>query len=254
VLFITIDMRQAPFFGWIKDLSAPDPTSLFNLFGLLPYQVPEMLHVGAWPLVMGLTMWVQMQLNPQQPDPVQQKIFNWMPVVFTFMLASFPSGLVIYWAWNNVLSLLQQYTIMRRNNAEVHLWKNLGVEKWKAGFEAAKALDVTKLKGQLASASSRLPQSLAKALQRGGGKRAKGGEGGASGVARAVNEARREIMTREQALRTLGLEPDATEKEIDAALAEQELRRRESGLNGSDHAIAARIDAARDILRGKESS
>jgi YidC/Oxa1 family membrane protein insertase len=258
VLFITIDMRQAPFFGWIKDLSAPDPTSVFNLFGLLPYHVPEMLHVGAWPLVMGLTMWVQMQLNPQQPDPVQQKIFNWMPVVFTFMLASFPSGLVIYWAWNNVLSLLQQYTIMRRNNAEVHLWKNLGVEKWKAGLEAAKGLDLTKLKRQLASASSRLPQSVAKALQRGGGKHAKGGQGreqgSTSGMARTINEARRETMTREQALRTLGLEPDATEKEIDAALAEQELRRRERGLNGSDHAIAARIDAARDILRGKENS
>ena len=109
VLFVTIDMRQAPFFGWIKDLSAPDPTSLFNLFGLLPFAVPEFLHVGVWPLIMGMTMWVQMQLNPQQPDPMQQKIFNWMPVMFTFLLASFPAGLVIYWAWNNVLSLLQQY-------------------------------------------------------------------------------------------------------------------------------------------------
>ena len=88
---------------------------------------------------MGVTMWVQMQLNPQQPDPVQQKIFNWMPVIFTFMLASFPSGLVIYWAWNNVLSLLQQYTIMRKNNTEIHLWKNLGVDKWKGGCAAAKA-------------------------------------------------------------------------------------------------------------------
>src|SRR5581483_1676434 len=83
VLFVTIDMRQAPFFGRIKDLSAPDPTSLLNLFGLLPYQVPDMLHVGMWPLIMGCTMWIQMQLNPQQPDPVQQKIFNWMPVIFT---------------------------------------------------------------------------------------------------------------------------------------------------------------------------
>ena len=114
VLFVTIDMRHAPFFGWIHDLSAPDPTSLFNLFGLLPFATPELLHVGVWPLIMGVTMWVQMQLNPQQPDPVQQKIFNWMPVIFTFMLASFPSGLVIYWAWNNVLSLIQQYTIMRQ--------------------------------------------------------------------------------------------------------------------------------------------
>ncbi len=133
VLFVTIDMRHAPFYGWIKDLSAPDPTSLFNLFGLLPFAVPEFLHVGAWPILMGITMWVQMQLNPQQPDPIQQKIFNWMPVMFTFMLASFPSGLVIYWAWNNILSLLQQYAIMRKNGTEVHLWKNLGVEKWMKG-------------------------------------------------------------------------------------------------------------------------
>ena len=126
VLFITIDMRHAPFFGWIKDLSAPDPTSLFNLFGLLPYAVPEFLHIGVWPIIMGITMWVQMQLNPQQPDPLQQKIFNWMPVMFTFLLASFPVGLVIYWAWNNVLSLLQQYTIMRKNGAEIHLVEEHG--------------------------------------------------------------------------------------------------------------------------------
>ncbi len=137
VLFVTIDMRHAPFYGWIKDLSAPDPTSLFNLFGLLPYDVPQFLHVGVWPIIMGITMWVQMQLNPQQPDPIQQKIFNWMPVLFTFLLASFPAGLVIYWAWNNVLSLLQQYAIMRKNNTEVHLWKNLGVEKFLAARRSA---------------------------------------------------------------------------------------------------------------------
>ncbi|MBN9262790.1 MAG: YidC/Oxa1 family membrane protein insertase, partial [Hyphomicrobium sp.] len=95
------------------------------------------LHVGAWPIIMGMTMWVQMQLNPQQPDPIQQRIFNWMPVLFTFLLASFPAGLVIYWAWNNVLSLLQQYAIMRKNNTEVHLWKNLSVEKWLAARRAA---------------------------------------------------------------------------------------------------------------------
>jgi YidC/Oxa1 family membrane protein insertase len=129
VLFVTIDMRHAPFFGWIKDLSAPDPTSLFNLFGLLPYSVPEYLLIGVWPLIMGVTMWLQMQLNPQQPDPIQQKIFNWMPVMFTFMLGSFPAGLVIYWAWSNVLSLVQQYYINKKNGAEIHLWKNLGIEK-----------------------------------------------------------------------------------------------------------------------------
>src|SRR6185295_6175210 len=167
VLFVTIDMRHAPFFGWIHDLSAPDPTSLFNLFGLLPFAVPEFLHVGVWPLIMGCTMWVQMQLNPQQPDPMQQKIFNWMPVIFTFMLASFPSGLVIYWAWNNVLSLLQQYTIMRRNDTEVHLWKNLGADKWKARLATAKGVDVGKLKARIGTASAGLPQTLGKVLKRG---------------------------------------------------------------------------------------
>ncbi|MDX2201120.1 MAG: membrane protein insertase YidC [Hyphomicrobiaceae bacterium] len=156
VLFITIDMRHAPFFGWIKDLSAPDPTSLFNLFGLLPYTVPDFLHIGAWPIIMGMTMWVQMQLNPQQPDPVQQKIFNWMPVMFTFMLASFPSGLVIYWAWNNVLSLLQQYTIMRKNNTEVHLWKNIGIDQWKARYQAVRNIDPGKVRQGLADAASRI--------------------------------------------------------------------------------------------------
>jgi len=125
VLFITIDMRHAPFFGWIQDLSAPDPTSLFNLFGLLPYAVPDFLHIGVWPLIMGITMWLQMQLNPQQPDPVQQQIFSWMPVVFTFLLASFPAGLVIYWAWSNTLSLAQQYFIMKRQGVEVHLAGNV---------------------------------------------------------------------------------------------------------------------------------
>ena len=199
-------------------------------------------------------MWVQMQLNPQQPDPVQQKIFNWMPVIFTFMLASFPSGLVIYWAWNNVLSLLQQYAIMRRNNTEVHLWKNLGADKWKARLAAAKGLDIGTLKGHFATASSKLPSSVGRALGRGEGKGAKDGKGGTTGAARAANEARRTPMTREQALHTLGLEPDATEKEIDAALAAEELKRRQGGLNGSDHAIAARIDAAREILRGKEGA
>ncbi|MEL6298434.1 MAG: membrane protein insertase YidC [Pseudomonadota bacterium] len=126
VLFISIDMRHAPFFGWIQDLSAPDPTSLFNLFGLLPYTMPDWFPaVGIWPLIMGITMWLQMQLNPQQPDPMQQAIFNWMPVVFTFLLASFPAGLVIYWAWNNILSLGQQYFIMKRQGVDVHLLDNI---------------------------------------------------------------------------------------------------------------------------------
>ncbi|MCL4160736.1 UNVERIFIED_CONTAM: hypothetical protein GTU68_050934 [Idotea baltica] len=107
VLFVTIEMRHAPFFGWIQDLSAPDPTTLFNL-------------------IMGITMFIQMKMNPAPPDPTQQMIFTWMPVVFTFMLASFPAGLVIYWAWNNTLSVTQQYVIMRRQGVKVELWDNLG--------------------------------------------------------------------------------------------------------------------------------
>jgi YidC/Oxa1 family membrane protein insertase len=140
VLFVTIDMRHAPFFGWIKDLSAPDPTSIFNLFGLLPLAVPEFLQIGVWPIIMGLTMWLQMQLNPQQPDPIQQQVFNWMPVIFTFMLATFPAGLVIYWAWNNVLSIIQQAWIMKKNGVENPIWNNLGLGKWvkKSGSDVAK--------------------------------------------------------------------------------------------------------------------
>lgn len=125
VLYVTIDMRHAPFFGWIQDLSAPDPTSIFNLFGLLPFGVPEFLHIGVWPLLMGITMWVQMQLNPPQPDPIQQQIFSWMPVMFTFLLATFPAGLVIYWTWSNVLSIAQQWVINKRNGAEIHLMQNV---------------------------------------------------------------------------------------------------------------------------------
>ena len=114
VLFVNIEMRHAPFYGWIKDLSAADPTSLFNLFGLIPWAPPEFMMVGAWPLVMGVTMWLQQKLNPQPTDPMQAKIFLFLPVMFTFLLAQFPAGLVIYWTWNNVLSMLQQWVIMRR--------------------------------------------------------------------------------------------------------------------------------------------
>jgi YidC/Oxa1 family membrane protein insertase len=136
VLFITIEMRQAPFFGWIRDLSAPDPTSLFTGFGLLPLlgihfdpsQVPVVGHylmLGVWPIIMGITMWVQMRLNPTPPDPTQAMIFNWMPLIFTFMLSSFPAGLVIYWAWNNTLSVTQQVIIMKREGVKVELWDNI---------------------------------------------------------------------------------------------------------------------------------
>ena len=109
-------MRHAPFFGWVKDLAAPDPTSIFNLFGLLPYHVPAFLMIGAWPIFMGITMFLQMRLNPAPTDPMQAKIFTWMPLIFTFTLASFPVGLVIYWAWNNILTILQQIIIMKKQN------------------------------------------------------------------------------------------------------------------------------------------
>jgi YidC/Oxa1 family membrane protein insertase len=131
VLFVTIEMRHAPFFGWIRDLSAPDPTNIFTLFGLIPFDptivpvVGHFLHLGIWPLIMGVTMWLQMKLNPAPPDPTQAMIFNWMPVIFTFMLASFPAGLVIYWAWNNSLSVTQQSIIMRRHGAKIELFDNI---------------------------------------------------------------------------------------------------------------------------------
>jgi YidC/Oxa1 family membrane protein insertase len=131
VLFITIEMRQAPFYGWIHDLSSADPTNIFTLGGLIPFDpsilpvVGSFLHLGFWPAIMGVTMWVQMKLNPAPPDPTQQVIFNWMPLIFTFMLAHFPAGLVIYWAWNNTLSVIQQSVIMHKNGAKIELWDNL---------------------------------------------------------------------------------------------------------------------------------
>jgi YidC/Oxa1 family membrane protein insertase len=131
VLFVTIEMRHAPFYGWIKDLSAPDPTNLFNLFGLLPFDPTLLpvfghyLHLGIWPIIMGITMWAQMKMNPSPPDPTQKMIFAWMPLIFTFMLAGFSAGLVIYWAWNNTLSVIQQGIIMKKNGAKIELFDNI---------------------------------------------------------------------------------------------------------------------------------
>ncbi|HWD59377.1 MAG TPA: membrane protein insertase YidC [Stellaceae bacterium] len=117
VLFVTIEMRHAPFFGWIHDLSAPDPTSFANLFGLLPFAAPHVLMIGAWPLMMGVTMFLQQKLNPQPVDPIQAKMFMLLPIVFTYMLSAFPAGLVIYWSWNNLLSIAQQWAIMHKRGA-----------------------------------------------------------------------------------------------------------------------------------------
>jgi YidC/Oxa1 family membrane protein insertase len=231
VLYLNIDMRHAPFLGWIKDLSAPDPTSIFNLFGLLPYATPEFLHVGVWPIIMGITMWVQMQLNPQQADPMQQRIFNWMPVMFTFLLANFASGLVIYWAWNNLLSLTQQYFIMTRNGAEIHLWKNIGVDKLIARL------------GSGQSGASQPPRATAP-------ERGTAAERPAQPVTTADGSdngpvpAPKPIMTREQALKTLGLAPGASAAQIEAAYKVR--ARQKGGLNGS-----SRLSQAREVLRGE---
>ena len=114
MLFVTIEMRHAPFYGWIQDLSAPDPTSIFNFFGLIPWDPPSFLMIGAWPIIMGITMYVQQKLNPAPPDPIQAKIFAFFPLFLTVLLASFPSGLVIYWSINNVLTMAQQYVIIKK--------------------------------------------------------------------------------------------------------------------------------------------
>lgn len=131
VLVVTIEMRHAPFYGWIKDLSAPDPTNIFNLFGLIPFDPTQVaifgpyLQLGVWPLIMGVSMWVQMKMNPEPTDEIQRVAFAWMPVIFTFTLGSFASGLVIYWTWNNILSVTQQGIIMSRAGVKLELWDNL---------------------------------------------------------------------------------------------------------------------------------
>ena len=124
VIFVTIEMRQAPFFGWIHDLSVVDPTNIFNLFGLIPFDpttlpgIGHWLHLGVWPVIMGITMFCQQLLNPPPPDPVQARLFKFMPILFTFMMGNFPAGLVIYWSWNNTLSIGQQWLIMRRTKLD----------------------------------------------------------------------------------------------------------------------------------------
>ena len=131
VIFITIEMRHAPFFGWIHDLSAPDPTNIFTLFGLIPFDpttlpvIGSFLHLGIWPVVMGISMFIQMKMNPEPADPVQKQMFSYMPIIFTFMLGSFPAGLVIYWTWNNLLSVTQQGLIMKKAGVKIELWDNL---------------------------------------------------------------------------------------------------------------------------------
>jgi len=119
VLYISIEMRQAPFYGWIHDLSAPDPTSVFTLCGLINWPVPEILNIGVWPLIMGITMFVQFKMNPTPADKTQTRVFMFMPVLFTFMLARFASGLVIYWAWSNILAIIQQRILIHGINKKL---------------------------------------------------------------------------------------------------------------------------------------
>jgi YidC/Oxa1 family membrane protein insertase len=117
VILVTIEMRQAPFFGWIQDLSATDPTNIFNLFGLIPFDpgtISPFLHLGVWPLVMGATMYLQQKLNPPPPDPAQARMLQFMPLIFMFSMGRFPAGLVIYWSWNNTLTMAQQWYIQRK--------------------------------------------------------------------------------------------------------------------------------------------
>ncbi|MGI4776493.1 MAG: membrane protein insertase YidC, partial [Janthinobacterium lividum] len=117
VLYVTIEMRHAPFFGWIKDLSSPDPTSIFNLFGLIPYSPPSFLMIGAWPIFMAITMFLQQKMGPAPADPVQAQLMKFMPLIFLVMFSSFPAGLLIYWSWNNILSIIQQYSINKIGNS-----------------------------------------------------------------------------------------------------------------------------------------
>ena len=118
MLFVTIEMRHQPFFGWIQDLSARDPTSVFNLFGLIPWDPPTFLMIGAWPIMMGITMYFQQKLNPTPPDPIQAKIFMFFPLFLTVILAPFPSGLVVYWTINNILTMAQQWVIIKRTRVK----------------------------------------------------------------------------------------------------------------------------------------
>jgi len=153
-LYVTIEMRHAPFFGWIHDLSAPDPATILTLFGFVHWDIPHLLNffnIGVWPLIMGITMFLQQKLNPAPADPIQAKIFLLMPIMFTFILAPFAAGLVIYWAWNNTLSIAQQYVIMRRMHVKVSGGVDAGapsplVGEKKPGGAKAKARNKSKTK------------------------------------------------------------------------------------------------------------
>ena len=216
----------------------------------------SILHVGVWPLIMGMTMWVQMQLNPQQPDPVQQKIFNWMPVIFTFMLASFPSGLVIYWAWNNVLSLLQQYTIMRKQQHRgppVEEPRRRQVEGARSRGREHRRRQDRRLASARLSARGANPGQARRKLKKPTSQETQD-KSAASEVGAAAERGPRQRGddARAGAGRRWAWSPMPPRGRSTQPWPSR--RSAQNGLNGSDHAIAARIDAARDILRGKEGA
>ncbi|MGB0904566.1 MAG: membrane protein insertase YidC, partial [Mangrovicoccus sp.] len=142
VIFVTLELRHAPWFGWIRDLSAPDPSSILNLFGLLPFAAPDptslfaIFSLGILPIILGISMWLQQKLNPAPTDPTQQMIFAYMPWIFMFMLGTFASGLIIYWIANNTLTFLQQYFIMRSQGYTPDIFGNI-----KSGFKRKKGED-----------------------------------------------------------------------------------------------------------------
>lgn len=129
VLYVTLEMRHAPFWGWIDDMSAPDPTSLFNLNGLIPIDLPQFLTIGAWPIIMGITLFMQQRMNPPAQDPIQARVLGMMPILMVFLMAHFPAGLVIYWSWSNALSLVQQYVLMKQEGVEVHFFRRSKEDK-----------------------------------------------------------------------------------------------------------------------------
>ena len=129
VLYVTLEMRHAPFWGWIDDMSAPDPTSVFNLFGLIPVDLPQFITIGIWPIIMGVTLFMQQRMNPPAQDPIQAKVLSFMPVMMVFLMAHFPAGLVIYWSWSNFLSLIQQYVLMKKEGVEIHFFRRSKADK-----------------------------------------------------------------------------------------------------------------------------
>ncbi|PTE13732.1 membrane protein insertase YidC [Pseudogemmobacter blasticus] len=178
VIFVTIELRHAPFFGWLRDLSAPDTSSIYNLFGLLPWASPTpgtlmaTIFIGVLPILLGITMWLQQKLNPAPADPVQQQIFAWMPWVFMFMLGGFASGLVVYWITNNLITFTQQYLIMRSHGHKPDLFGNI-----KSGFRKKEAVAVATVTPPPAKAAAKpapkeaTPKPVAKSPPKGGGRK-----------------------------------------------------------------------------------